>query len=290
MLGERHLATRSSRGTEIDINTVHDVVRWPPERPGSLWDEGDALLAGGTWLFSEQQPQIRRLVDLQSLGWPAIGATDAGLTIGATCTISELYEFDAPSDWRAGSLLRTSCEAFLASFKVWNSATVGGNICMSLPAGPMITLTVALEAVYTLWAPDGSERTVDAADFVTGNHANVLAPGEVLRKIDIPISALRKRNAHRRFTLTKLGRSTIFMIGTQSPDAADLLLTITAATTHPIRLRFNSVPDADALRERIDELPDEVWFDDANGAPDHRRHLAKHYAEEIRMELAVGGW
>ena len=44
----------------------------------------------------------------------------------------------------------TSCEAFLASFKVWNSATVGGNICMSLPAGPMITMTVALEATYTL--------------------------------------------------------------------------------------------------------------------------------------------
>ncbi len=66
-------------------------------------------------------------------------------------------------------LFATSCEAFLASFKVWNSATVGGNICMSLPAGPMITMTVALEATYTLWATDGSERTVDAVDFVTGN-------------------------------------------------------------------------------------------------------------------------
>jgi CO/xanthine dehydrogenase FAD-binding subunit len=201
-----------------------------------------------------------------------------------------VYEFDAPGNLRAGSLLQTSCEAFLASFKVWNSATVGGNICMSLPAGPMITMTVALEAVYTLWAPDGSERTVKAADFVTGNHQNILAPGEVLRKIDIPISALRKRHAHRRFTLTKLGRSTIFMIGTQASGAGDLLLTITAATTHPILLAFDSVPDAAELQERIDRLPDEVWFDDANGAPDHRRHLATHYAEEIRMELAAGGW
>ena len=61
-------------------------------------------------------------------------------------------------------------------------------------------------------ATDGSERTVDAADFVTGNHENVLAPGEVLRKIDIPADALRKRHAHRRFSLTHLGRSTIFMI------------------------------------------------------------------------------
>jgi CO/xanthine dehydrogenase FAD-binding subunit len=278
------------RGIEIDINTIKDIVRRPPERPGTLWRDGDAWLAGGTWLFSEQQPLVRRLVDLLPLGWHQIAATDAGLSIGATCTVRDLYEFDAPGDWRAGSLLQTSCEAFLASFKVWNSATVGGNICMSLPAGPMITMTVALEAVYTLWAPDGSERTVKAAEFVTGNHQNILAPGEVLRKIDIPISALCKRHVHRRFTLTKLGRSTIFMIGTQTSDAADLLLTITAATTHPILLAFESVPDADELQERIDRLPDEVWFDDANGAPDHRRHLAKHYAEEIRMELAAGGW
>jgi len=230
------------------------------------------------------------LVDIVSLGWHEIAATDTGLSIGATCTIRDLYAFEAPADWRAGPLLKASCEAFLASFKVWNSATVGGNICMSLPAGPMITMTVALEAVYTLWAPDGSERTVKAADFVTGNHQNILSPGEVLRKIDIPLSALRKRHAHRRFTLTKLGRSTIFMIGTQASDAAEVLLTITAATTHPIVLAFDSVPDADALQERVDRLPDEVWFDDANGAPDHRRHLAKHYAEEIRMELATGGW
>jgi CO/xanthine dehydrogenase FAD-binding subunit len=239
-------------------------------------------------LFSEQQPQVRRLVDLVSLGWHSLSATDAGLTIGATCTVAELYAFQPPADWRAGSVLRTSCESFLASFKVWNSATVGGNICMSLPAGPMITMTVALEALYTLWAPDGSERVVDASIFVTGNHQNILRPGEVLRKIDIPVSALRKRHVHRRFTLTKLGRSTIFMIATQSPDAADLLLTITAATTHPIRLAFDSIPDADVLQQRIDELPDEVWFDDPNGSPDHRRHLAKHYAEEIRREL--GGW
>jgi hypothetical protein len=32
-----------------------------------------------------------------------------------------------------------------------------------------------------------------------------------------------------------------------------------------------------------------VWFDDPNGTPDHRRHLAKHYAEEIRTEFSVGG-
>jgi CO/xanthine dehydrogenase FAD-binding subunit len=273
----------------LDLNTITEVVRRPPDRPGTEWRPGDAWLAGGTWLFSDRQPDLRRLIDLMPLGWDALDISADGLKIGAMASIHQLYALAAPNDWRAAPLIHISCEAFLASFKVWNSATVGGNICMSLPAGPMITLTVALEATYTLWAPDGSQRTVEAVDFVTGNHENILAPGEVLREIDIPITALRKRPAHRRFELTHLGRSTIFMIATQTPDLDDMMLTITAGTTHPIRLEFGTMPDADALQYTIDVLPDDVWFDDPNGTPDHRRHLAKHFAEEIRTELGRGG-
>jgi CO/xanthine dehydrogenase FAD-binding subunit len=273
----------------MDLNTITDVVRRPAQRPGVDWRTGDAWLAGGTWLFSDQQPGLRRLIDLTPLGWDTLVPGDAGLEIGAMCTIHDLYTFAPPDDWRAAPLFTTSCESFLASFKVWNSATVGGNICMALPAGPMITMTVALEATYTLWAPDGSERTVDAADFVTGNHENILGPGEILRKIDIPVSALRKRHTHRRFTLTHLGRSTLFMIATQSPQQSDLLLTITAGTTKPVRLRFDTMPDAETLQQSIDAIPQDEWFVDPNGTPDHRQHLAKHYAEEIRIEFSAGG-
>lgn len=272
----------------MDINTIADVVRRPAHPPGGQWRAGDAWLAGGTWLFSQQQPTLRRLIDLAPLGWDNLSVTETGLEIGAMCTIRDLYAFAAPPDWRAAPLLATSCEAFLASFKVWNSATVGGNICMSLPAGPMITMAVALEAVYTLWAADGSERTVDAVDFVTGNQQNVLAPGELLRKIDIPRAALRKRHTHRRFSLTRLGRSTVFLVATQTPGTDELLCTITAGTTHPIRLKFDTMPDGPTLQHSIDALPEHVWFDDPNGTPGHRRHLTKHYAEQIRGELSAG--
>ena len=269
----------------MDLNTVIDVVRRPSDRPGAGWRTGDAWLAGGTWLFSEPQPTVRRLLDLTELAWPSLVPDASGLEIGATCKIRELHEFVPPGDWLAGSLLRTSCEAFLASFKVWNAATVGGNICMSLPAGPMITMTVALDATYRLWAADGTERTVAATDFVIGDRQNALGPGEILRSAHIPNSALCKRHTHRRFTLTKLGRSTIFMIATQTPATDDLMLTITAGTTHPVVLRFDTMPTAQTLQDHLDAIPTEVWFADANGTPVHRRHLAKHYAEEIRVEL-----
>ncbi|MDX2675469.1 FAD binding domain-containing protein [Streptomyces sp. NY05-11A] len=272
----------------MDLNTITEVVRQPSDRPCAEWREGDAWLAGGTWLFSAEQPDLRRLVDLTALHWDPLVPGESGLEIGATCTVRDLHAFAPPDDWIAGPLFATSCEAFLSSFKVWNSATVGGNICMSLPAGPMITLTVALDARYELWAPDGTTRTVDALDFVTGDHRNVLAPGEILRRIDIPAHALRRRAAHRRFTLTRLGRSTVFLIGTRTPGTDDLALTVTAGTTRPVRIAFDGMPDARTLRQSVDAVPADVWFADPNGTPDHRRHLTRHFAEEIRRELVAG--
>ncbi|CQD16859.1 aerobic-type carbon monoxide dehydrogenase, middle subunit CoxM/CutM-like protein [Mycobacterium lentiflavum] len=269
----------------MDLNTVVDVVRRPSDRPGAAWRTGDAWLAGGTWLFSQPQPAVNRLVDLAGLGWPSLVSNSEGLEIAATCTVRELYEFVPPDDWLAGGLLQTSCEMFLAPLKVWNAATVGGNICMSLPAGPMITMAVALQATYLLWAADGTERTVAAKDFVIGDHQNVLGPGEILRSVHVPEHSLGRRYTYRRFTLTKLGRSTVFLVATQTPGADDLMLTITAATTHPLVLEFGTVPDADTLQRLVDAIPTEFWFADPNGTPAHRRHLTKHYAEEIRAEL-----
>ena len=68
----------------MDLNTVEDIVRRPPEWPGALWRDGDAWLAGGTWLFSEPQPGLRRLIDLPALAWRALEVTDAGLAGAVT--------------------------------------------------------------------------------------------------------------------------------------------------------------------------------------------------------------
>ena len=85
---------------------------------------------------------------------------------------------------------------------------------MSLPAGPMISLAAALEGICVIHQRDGSERKVAIENFVTGNHQNVLQPGDLLRRIDLPITAMRKRTAFRRMTLTHLGRSSVLTIGT----------------------------------------------------------------------------
>lgn len=263
------------------------------QRPASVdeigpWRSGNAWLAGGTWLFSEPQPQTDTLIDLDTLGWTPLTASAAGLDIAATCSIADLYRFKAPAAWAAAPLLRDCCNALLASWKIWNAATVGGNICMSLPAGAMISLTVALEATYVLWPRDSAPREVAAAEFVTGNHANVLRPGELLRSILIPATALSKRYVLRRSSLVKLGRSAALLIGTQSRAGGEFRLTITASTPWPVHLRFDKIPTAEALRQAIEEhLGEDGYFEDPNGSAAYKRHLTYHHAEAIRAELAL---
>ena len=171
------------------------------------------------------------------------GADDrrTGLTIAATCTVAQLDALACPPEWIAAPLINQCCRAFLASFKIWKTATVGGNICMSLPAGPMISLTAALDGVCTIWKADGSEQKIDVADFVTGNQRNVLAPGELLRQIDIPLAALKRRSAFRQISLTPVGRSAALLIGSLGSDGA-LALTVTASTMRPIQLSFAGIP------------------------------------------------
>ncbi len=274
----------------MNLNTVTEVMRPTSADQVTQWRDGYAWLAGGTWLFSEPQVATDTLIDLDQLGWQALTSSPAGLDIAATCRIAELLAFAGPAEWRATPLIRDCCNAFLASFKIWNAATIGGNICMSLPAGPMISLTVALDATYTLWPRNAPPRNVRAVDFVTGNHANVLAPGELLRSIHVPASALSKRFAFRQASLTHLGRSAALLIGTQSAAGDDLLLTITAATPRPVQFRFKHAPSATDLRRVIDEqIAPEGYFNDVHGSAAYKRHLTTYFAEQIRAELAPRG-
>lgn len=270
----------------MNLNTIVAVKRPRSADEIGTWRDGHAWLAGGTWLFSEPQLGTDTLVDLEPLAWPALTASAAGLEIAATCKVAELYAFTAPVAWKAAPLLRDCCNAFLASFKIWNAATVGGNLCMSLPAGPMISLTAALSGVCTLWPRQGSPREVAVTDFVTGNHQNVLQTGELLRSIRLPASALTRRYAMRQASLTHLGRSAALIIGTAG-DAGDFLLTVSAATPRPVQLRFAAMPSADGLLRAIDErLPADGYFQDVHGSAAYKRHLTYYFAEQIRTELA----
>jgi CO/xanthine dehydrogenase FAD-binding subunit len=249
------------------------------------WRPGDAWLGGGTWLFSEPQPQLRRLFDLHGFGWEPLRVTDAGLEIASTCRLTELADFSPPQPWQAGHVIRSCCESLLGSFKIWNEATVGGNICLSLPAGPMTSLAASLDGECEIWHADGTRESVRAVDFVTGNRTNVLEPGSLLRAISLPERSLRARAAFRQVSRTPLGRSAAIVIGTRDAEAGSTTFTVTAAVTRPLQLRFRRRPSTDELLEALaDAAP--PYFDDAHGTPQWRAHLTRLLLGQVLEELA----
>jgi CO/xanthine dehydrogenase FAD-binding subunit len=269
----------------MDLNTISEVAHLQTREQLPVWTAGDAWLAGGTWLVSEPQAHLTRLIDLTDFKWPALTVSEASLTIAATCTVAQLDAFLCPPGWIASPLIDQCCRAFLASFKIWKTATVGGNLCMSLPAGPMIALTAALDGVCTIWKAVGSEQRIGVADFVTGDQRNVLAAGDLLRQIDVPVAALTRRSAFRQISLTPVGRSAALLIGSLSAEG-NLALTVTASTARPVQLSFAGIPEAGELREAIlHRIPDELYHNDVHGKPAWRKHMTLRLAEEIRDEL-----
>ncbi|MET9555375.1 FAD binding domain-containing protein [Streptomyces sp. NPDC006645] len=268
----------------MDLNTVVEVR---DARRAGPWRTGDAWLGGGTYLFSEPQPRLRRLVDLSRMGWePVVRRPDGSLEIAATCTVARLSRFAAGVRAEAAPLFEQCCRAFLASFKIWNMATVGGNLCNALPAGPMISLTAALGGECLLRSQGGALRRVPVADFVTGAGQNVLAEGELLRSVTLPARATACRTAFRQVSLYGLGRSGALVIGALDPVDHSLTVTITASTVRPVRLWFPLPPTAAGLRAAIEgAVADHEWFDDIHGLPAWRRHMTFRLAEEIRREL-----
>src|SRR5690606_31886430 len=194
--------------------------------------EGAAARGGGTWLFSEPQPHLHRLVDLSGLDWPAVTRHPDALEIAATCTVEQMAALSDEAEHTAAPLFRQCAEALLASWKIWKRATVGGNICLSFPAGAMISLATALDADAVIWTIDGGERRIPVADFVLGVASNALAPGEILRSIRIPLRVLNSRTVFRKIALSPLGRSGAVVIGRRDDDGS-VTLSITASTVRP---------------------------------------------------------
>ena len=267
----------------MDLTAVR-TVRAARSRAELALAPGEALLAGGTWLFSEDQPQVTGLVDLSPLGWDELELTaDGDLRIGALTTVGALEAWAREQTFAAAPLLWQCADSLLASFKVRGAATVGGNVCRSYAAGSMIAMAVTLDGIATLWHGDGSDSRVEVASIPTGNGTSSLSPGDVLRDLVIPAHALASRTAHRRIALNEHGRSGALVTARRDADGACTFV-ITAATLTPVVLRYPALPEASELT--ADALAADGYYTDPLGTADWRRHVSAVLLTELRAELS----
>ena len=239
------------------------------------WQQGWAWLAGGTWIFSQPEPNLKVLVDLQKLGWSQIEITPEGLAIGATSTMDKLSNFAFPETWTSAKAL-LSAVAELASFKVSNIATVGGNICLALPASTFAPVMVALGATYEIGSQNSPSHQVPALDFQIGAQQTILQPGEVLQKICIPESNLEWLVDFKRICVQTSGYAVSIVVTAYNPKTNKVRFGLGACVPAPRLIEFVSVPTPKEISEVLEaQLPVDCFIEDERASAAYRQHVTK---------------
>jgi carbon-monoxide dehydrogenase medium subunit len=86
----------------------------------------------------------------------------------------------------------------IGSLQVRNMGTIGGNLINAVPSADGAIPLIALDGQALLQSPDG-ERAIAVKDLFVSPYKTVLTPGEILKKIIIPVQAPHTGSAYIKF-------------------------------------------------------------------------------------------
>lgn len=269
----------------MDLPNIETYISPTDLQAVENWEQVWAWLAGGTWIFSKPEPDLKVLVDLEKLGWSEIEVMPEGLAIGATCTMASLRQWVCPESWTSVKALHSAVDE-LASFKVTNKATVGGNLCLALSASTFAPVMVALGASYEILSPASPPRLVPALDFQTGAQQTILQPGEVLRRIWIPQHSLEWQVSFKRICVATAGYAVSIVVGAYNPKTASVRYGVGASVPAPRLMEFAAVPTPTEISSALDtQLPVDCFLDDERASAAYRKHVTKVLMQRSLEEL-----
>jgi xanthine dehydrogenase small subunit len=134
----------------------------------------------GLWV-TKQHRQFERVLDVtRAAELRRMQITDRLLLIGAAVSLHEAYAA-LVAQWPQ---LHRFAERF-AGLPVRHSGTLGGNVANGSPIGDSMPLLIALQARVVLASVRG-ERSLPLETLYTGYRSNVMAPDELLVRVEVP--------------------------------------------------------------------------------------------------------
>jgi carbon-monoxide dehydrogenase medium subunit len=163
--------------------------------------------------------------------------------------------------------------------QVRHRGTIGGSLAHADPAADFPAVLTALDAEVVVHGPDG-ERTVPAADFVTGVFETLLRPEDVLTEIRVPklgpAGWSYLKFTRRAQDWATVGVAAVVRRSNGTVESAAIAFTNMAAkpvrataAEHALRTPEDVEVAAEASLEGTDPPSD------THGSADYRRHLAK---------------
>jgi len=157
------------------------------------------IIAGATDLLVKR-PEVECLVDITSLPLDYIEGDGGGLRIGSLTTLESI---------RTSGKIKGHCPVLaevanqFGHKNVRNLATIGGNLCTSVPSADMATPLIVLGSSVKI-ASLRMKRDVPLEEFFVSVRENVMKENEMLIEISIPPQPPRTGTA-----FEKIGRSSV---------------------------------------------------------------------------------
>jgi carbon-monoxide dehydrogenase medium subunit len=266
---------------------------------GQYGDEAH-LIAGGTsvMLMMQQnllQPEllvgIRGVNDLKGIRRLA----DGGLELGA---LASIHEVETSTDVKAFSAALAETFGHVATIRIRNQGTVGGNLAHADPAQDPPPTLMALDALAVVQSAEG-ERTMPLDEFFVDYFETALQPTDLLKAVRIPALAANARTSYVKFLPRTVDDYATVSVATNlrlnGDVCEDVRIALGAAGTVPLRAK--AVEDAlrgqkltaDLIKEAAALVRDEVDpIDDSRGSASYKREMARVWTERSLKNLAFG--
>ena len=266
-----------------------------------LGDHGGSakILAGGTDLLVEKPGGVECLIDVSSLPLDYIREEGKGLRIGALTTIESING----SDILTGPFqVLTEASNLFGHRNVRNLATIGGNLCSSVPSADMATPLMVLDSSVHIASLRG-ERTVPLEEFFVFVRENALKEDEMLIEVHVPPQPPRTGTA-----FEKIGRTSVdialvnvavrLTLG-EDDVCSDVRIALSSVAPTPMRssrteglLRGKGLDEA-LINEAAQAVSEEIRpISDVRSSAEYRRDASRVLAKRCilrALERAMGG-
>ena len=260
-------------------------------------DDGHLMAGGTATVLLMRQGLLRpaHVVSLRTIdGLSGIARTpQGGLRIGAMATHRAVERSDAA---RGYSPALVDAFASVATVRIRNQATVGGNLAHADPAQDPPPMLAALNATITVRSPRG-ERTEAVETLAVDHFTSSLSHDEVITSVLLPPILPGTREVYLKFLpQTADDYATVSVAATLrfADDATVADVRIVLGAVGPTTIRAKRVEDAlrgarptpERIRDAAALVRDEVDpLDDLRGSADYKREMARVWTERALAAL-----
>ena len=140
--------------------------------------KNSTFIAGGVHLANSKNPKITSLIDITKLGLDKITAEDNFTKVGATVTVTEMYESPLIAEVGKG-VLSKAC-SLIGDTPLRNQITLGGNIAHLYTWAGLPVVLLTLDAQITIQKINGESYTVSADEYFA---RGAISDGELIKEV-----------------------------------------------------------------------------------------------------------